>query len=165
METQEYRADLKTLPESGPNPLPALSPDLGNVHLSAAISVQLCMAGNTKTESPLITRWSGAIARSIEAFGDAVEVEPGGWCLAASDGTADMGETCLAICLWPPNAPGPGAGSPMALVIRPGPGMDARIDRHPGLSGQPRHSDLDDYVERVLAAAAGVSWAERGLLA
>ena len=47
METQEYRADLKTLPESGPNPLPALSPGPGSVHLSAAISVQLCMAGNS----------------------------------------------------------------------------------------------------------------------
>ena len=118
----------------------------------------------TKTESPLITSWSGAIARSMEASGSAVEVEPGGWRLAASDGTAHVGETCLAICLWPPNAPGPGAGSPMALVIRPGPGMDARIDRHPGLSGQPLHSDLDDYVERLLAAAAGVYWAERGML-
>ena len=47
METQEYRADLKTPPESGPDPLPAVSPGPGSVHLSAAISVQLCMAGNT----------------------------------------------------------------------------------------------------------------------
>ena len=48
-----------------------------------------------------------------------------------------------------------GAGSPMVLGIRHGPGMDPRIDRHPGLSGQPLHTHLDDYVERVLAAAAG----------
>ena len=47
METQEYRADLKTPLESGPDPLPAVSPGPGSVHLSAAISVQLCMAGNT----------------------------------------------------------------------------------------------------------------------
>ena len=118
----------------------------------------------TKTESPLILRWSAAIARSMEVFGDAVEVEPDGWRLAASDGTADLGETCLAICLWPPNAPGPGARSPLVLAIRPGPGMHARIDHHPGLSGQQLHSDLGDYVERVLAAAAGVYWTERGLL-
>ena len=55
METQEYRADPKTLPESGPNPLPALSPGLGNVHLSAAISVQLCMAGNSSLNGTLTT--------------------------------------------------------------------------------------------------------------
>ena len=47
METQEYRADLKTPLESGPDPLPAVSPGPGSVHLSAAISVQLCMAGNS----------------------------------------------------------------------------------------------------------------------
>ena len=46
----------------------------------------------------------------------------------------------------------------------PGPDMAARIDRHPGLSGQSLPGDLDDYVERVLVAAAGVYWAERGLL-
>ena len=58
METQEYRADLKTLPESGPNPLPALSPGPGSVHLSAAISVQLCMAGNTPHEQFRLTRFA-----------------------------------------------------------------------------------------------------------
>lgn len=118
----------------------------------------------TEAESPLINRWTRAIARSMGASGNAVAVEPKGWRLAASDGTADVGETCLAICLWPPNAPGPGRGSPILLVIRPGPDMDARIDRHPGLSGQSLPGDLDDYVERVLVAAAGVYWAERGLL-
>ena len=119
----------------------------------------------TKTESPLINRWTRAIARSKDASGNAVAVEPRGWRLAASDETADMGETCLAICLWPPNAPRPGEGSPMLLAIRPGPGTGARIDRYPGPSGQSLHSDLADYVERVLVAAAGVYWAERGLLA
>ena len=118
----------------------------------------------TEAESPLINRWTRAIARSMDAWGNAVAVEPRGWRLAASDCTADMGETCLGIGLWPPNAPGPGEGSPMLLVIRPGPGMEARIDRHPGLSGHSFPSDLDDYVERVLVAAAGVYWAERGLL-
>ena len=118
----------------------------------------------SSTESPLVNRWSRAIALSMDGSGNAVEVEPGGWRLAASDGSADMGETCLAICLWPPDAPGPGEESPMLLVIRRGPGMEARIDRHPGLSGQPLHSDLGDYVEHVLAAAAGVYWEDRGLL-
>lgn len=117
----------------------------------------------TEAESPLINRWTRAIARSMDASGSAVAVEPKGWQLAASDGTAEMGETCLAICLWPPNAPGPGAGSPIVLVIRPGPHMDVRVDRHPGLSGQPLPADLDDYVERVLVAAAGVYWAKRGV--
>lgn len=118
----------------------------------------------TTAESPLIKTWTRAIARSMDASGSAVAVEPRGWRLAVSDGTADMGETCLGIGLWPPDAPGPGEGSPMLLVIRPGPGKGARVDRHPGLSGQSFHSDLDDYVERVVVAAAGVYWAERGLL-
>ena len=118
---------------------------------------------HTTAESPLINGWTRAIARSMDASGDAVEVEPGGWRLAAADGTADLGATSLVTGLWPPDAPGPGQEPPLVLVIRPGPGMEARIDRHPGPSGHSFPPDLDDYVERVLAAAAGVYWAERGL--
>ena len=59
METQEYRADLKTLLESGPNPLPAVPPGPRSGHLSAAISVQLCMAGNNPDGLPgnLVWGW------------------------------------------------------------------------------------------------------------
>ncbi len=119
---------------------------------------------HTTAESPLINGWIRAIARSMDASGDAVAVEPGGWRLAAADGTAELEETCLVTGLWPPDAPGPGEEPPLVLTIRPGPGMEARIDRHPGLSEHSFPPDLDDYLERVLAAAAGVHWTERGLL-
>ena len=115
----------------------------------------------TDTESPIVRQYSRAIARSVEAAGDAVVVETDGWRLAASDETSKI--ACMIVCLWPPRAPGPGEASPMVVAIHAPADGTVQTDRLPDPSGLPFHPDLDDYVESVLVAAARIYWKRSGL--
>ena len=113
------------------------------------------------TESPTVKRWYRAIVRSLESPGYAVEVEPGGWSLAAFDEEVSMMEPCLAFSLWAPGAFKPRQGSSAMLMVRPDDDT-VRIDRPPDQSAWALHPDLDDYIEGVLAVAVETYWREQG---
>lgn len=115
----------------------------------------------TATESPTVKRWYRAIVRSLESPGYAVEVEPGGWSLAAFDEEASMMEPCLAFSLWAPGAFRPQQGSSALLMVRAVDGT-VRVDRPPDQSAWALYPDLDDYIENVLAVAVATYWQERG---
>ena len=113
------------------------------------------------TESPTVKRWYRAIIRSLESPGSAVEVEPGGWSLAAFDEETSVVGPCLAFGLWAPGAFKARHGSSAMVIVRAEEGR-VRIDRPPNQSAWALHSELDDYVESVLAAAVATYWQEQG---
>ena len=72
-----------------------------------------------------------------------------------------MMEPCLAISLWPPGGFKPREGSSAILMVRADDDT-VRIDRPPDQSAWELHSDLDDYIEGVLAVAVETYWRDQG---